>query len=62
MAADLGFSIATVNKWENGERFPIGPNFEVLVDYTRQPPCHLLCAYARRCRNRGCLLQKATLG
>ena len=58
IAVELGFSIATVSKWERGERFPNGQNLEMLAEYTEQPPCHLLCAYARRCRNHGCLLKK----
>jgi transcriptional regulator with XRE-family HTH domain len=59
IAADLGFSVATVNKWERGERFPTGPNFELLAEYTGQPPCHLLCAHARQCHTRGCRLHKS---
>ena len=43
IAADLGVSLATINLWETGKRFPTGQNFERLVTYTGQPPCRLFC-------------------
>jgi len=49
VAADLGLSIATVNKWELGQRFPTGRHFELLVVYTGEPPCHLFCVMAEKC-------------
>ena len=62
VAAELGFALATISKWERGECFPSGQNLEHIVAYTGQPPCHLLCAHARRCRNRGCLLKNPARG
>lgn len=62
IATELGFSVATISKWERGERFPTGHNLELLVEYTGQPPCHLVCANARRCRHGGCLLKKTSRG
>jgi DNA-binding transcriptional regulator YiaG len=43
IAKDLGISIATVNSWESGQRFPTGRHLERIVDYTGVPPCRLLC-------------------
>ena len=34
VARDLGLSIATINSWESGRRFPTGFNLELLADYT----------------------------
>lgn len=62
IAAELGFSVATISKWERGERFPTGQNFELLAEYTGQPPCNLVCAHARHCHSGGCLLKKSTRG
>ena len=59
IAADLGLSVSVVSAWELGERFPCGENFERLVEYTGQPPCHLLCTSAAQCRPGGCLRQTA---
>jgi transcriptional regulator with XRE-family HTH domain len=56
IAMDLGVSIATVNSWELGERFPTGRNFERLVDYTGVPPCRLFCVMADKCVPAECLL------
>jgi transcriptional regulator with XRE-family HTH domain len=56
VAKDLGVSIATVNSWELGERFPTGYNFEMLVDYTGVPPCRLFCVMADKCVPTDCLL------
>ncbi|MCU0784845.1 MAG: helix-turn-helix domain-containing protein [Verrucomicrobia bacterium] len=56
VAADLGLSIATINKWELGERFPSGHNFEMLADYTGEPPCRLFCLMANQCIPADCLL------
>ena len=62
VAIETGFSIATISKWERGERFPTGQNFELLVAYTNQPPYHLFCALACRCRSARCLLKKSAPG
>ena len=56
VAADLGVSIATVNKWERGERFPGERHLGLLVQYTGQPPCRLFCIMADKCVPAGCLL------
>jgi transcriptional regulator with XRE-family HTH domain len=56
IARDLGVSISTVSAWESGERFPSGYNFELLVEYTRQPPCKLFCVMADKCVPADCLL------
>jgi transcriptional regulator with XRE-family HTH domain len=62
IARELGVSIATVNSWELGERFPSGRNFEVLVSYTGVPPCKLFCVMADKCVSADCLLALARLG
>jgi hypothetical protein len=62
IVAELGYSIATISKWERGERFLTGRNFELLADYTGQPTCDLLCAHACRCHGGGCLLKKSSRG
>jgi transcriptional regulator with XRE-family HTH domain len=56
IAADLGVSIATVNSWELGNRFPTGRHFELLADYTGMPPCRLFCTMADKCVPAECLL------
>ena len=56
IAKDLGLSVATINSWELGERFPTGRNFEALVDYTGVPPCRLFCVMADKCVPVDCLL------
>ena len=56
VAKDLGLSVATINSWELGERFPTGRNFEMLVDYTGVPPCKLFCVMADKCVPADCLL------
>jgi transcriptional regulator with XRE-family HTH domain len=56
IAMDLGVSIATVNSWELGERFPTGRNFEMLVNYSGVPPCKLFCVMADKCVPAECLL------
>ncbi len=61
IAADLGLSVAIINKWERGERFPTGPHFDKLAEYTGQPPCRLLCIMAEHCRPADCMLQKKKL-
>ncbi len=43
IAADLDLSIATINSWETGKRFPTGPHFELLTHHTGLPPCGLFC-------------------
>ena len=39
IAKDLGLSVATIDSWELGNRFPTGYNFELLANYTGLPPC-----------------------
>lgn len=56
IAEDLGLSVATINSWELGNRFPTGGNFEMLVNYTGLPPCRLLCVMADKCVPTDCLL------
>ena len=56
VAADLGLSVATISSWELGERFPTGRNFELLADYTGEPPCRLFCIMADKCVPAECLL------
>jgi len=56
VAADLGVSIATVNSWEAGKRFPTGRHFEMLANYTGVPPCRLFCVMADKCIPSDCLL------
>jgi transcriptional regulator with XRE-family HTH domain len=56
IALDLGVSIATVNSWESGKRFPTGRHFEMLTDYTGVPPCRLFCVMADKCVPAECLL------
>ena len=56
VAADLGVSIGTVNKWESGKRFPTGRHFEMLAEYTGVPPCRLFCVMADKCVPAECLL------
>ena len=59
IAHDLGISIATVNSWELGKRFPTGYNFEMLVNYSGVPPCRLLCVKADKCVPDECQLVAA---
>ena len=56
VAKDLGLSVATINSWELGKRFPTGYNFEMLTDYTGLPPCRLFCVMADKCVPTDCLL------
>jgi transcriptional regulator with XRE-family HTH domain len=56
IARDLGVSVATINSWELGKRFPTGYNFEMLTDYTGLPPCKLFCVMAEKCVPAECLL------
>ena len=56
IARDLGLSVATIDSWELGKRFPTGYNFELLVDYTGLPPCRLFCVMAEKCVPAECLL------
>jgi transcriptional regulator with XRE-family HTH domain len=56
IARDLGLSVATINSWELGKRFPTGYNFEMLTDYTGLPPCRLFCVMADTCVPTDCLL------
>jgi hypothetical protein len=62
VAAELGFAVATISKWERGERFPTGENLELIVEYISQPTCHLVYAHARCCHGGGCLLKKSSRG
>jgi len=56
IAGDLGLSVATINSWELGKRFPTGYNFEMLTNYTGLPPCRLFCVMADKCVPADCLL------
>ena len=56
VAKDLGLSVATINSWELGKRFPAGSNFEMLSNYTGLPPCKLFCIMADKCVPTECLL------
>ena len=56
VARDLGLSVATINSWELGRRFPTGSNFEMLTNYTGLPPCRLFCVMADKCVPAECLL------
>ena len=56
VAKHLGVSISTVSSWESGECFPTGYNFEILVEYTRLPPCKLFCVMADKCVPAECFL------
>ena len=56
IAKDLGLSVATINSWELGKRFPTGYNFEMLANYTGLPPCRLFCVMADKCVPADCLL------
>ncbi len=56
VAAELGISAATVNYWEQGERFPSADHFQALVNYTGLPPCRLFCIKADQCVPADCLL------
>jgi transcriptional regulator with XRE-family HTH domain len=56
VAKDLGLSVATINSWELGKRFPTGYNFEMLANYTGLPPCRLFCVMAHKCVPTDCLL------
>ena len=56
IAGDLKLSIATINSWESGERFPTGAHFEQIANYTGVPPCKLFCRMADQCVRAQCLL------
>ena len=56
IAEGLGLSVATVNSWELGERFPTGEHFQALVNYTGVPPCKLFCVLADKCVPAECQL------
>ena len=56
VAADLGLSVNTINLWELGKRFPTGPHFQMLAEYTGMPPCRLFCVIADKCVPAECLL------
>jgi transcriptional regulator with XRE-family HTH domain len=57
IAGDLGVSIATVNSWALGMRFPTGRHFQMIIDYTGVPPCRLFCVMADKCVPPECLLE-----
>jgi transcriptional regulator with XRE-family HTH domain len=56
VADALGVAVSTVSSWELGRRFPTGRHFEMLVNYSRLPPCKLFCIMADKCVPAGCLL------
>ena len=56
VAKDLGLSVATIDSWELGRRFPTGYNFKQLANYTGLPPCRLFCVMADKCVPADCLL------
>ena len=58
VAMDLGVSIATVNTWESGKRFPSGYNLEMLANYIGVAPCRLFCLMADKCVPAQCLLTR----
>lgn len=58
IADGLGLSVATVNSWELGERFPTGEHFQALVNFTGVPPCRLICVMADHCKPAECQLAK----
>jgi transcriptional regulator with XRE-family HTH domain len=58
IAYGLGLSVATINSWELGERFPTGKNFQTLVNYTGVPPCKFLCVMADKCVPAECQLER----
>jgi len=49
-------SVAAISAWELGKRFPTGRHFEMLADYTGEPPCRLFCILADKCIPAECLL------
>jgi transcriptional regulator with XRE-family HTH domain len=55
IASDLGVSVATVNSWVLGTRFPAGRHLEKILDYTGVPPCRLFCVTADKCVPAECL-------
>ena len=61
MANKLGVSISTVSSWELGQSFPVGQNFENLVEFTGLPPCKLLCVMAEQCVLGDCLLARCRI-
>jgi len=56
IALELNVSIATVQSWESGQRFPTGHHFEMIVEFTGMPPCRLLCVMSDKCVPTDCLL------
>jgi DNA-binding XRE family transcriptional regulator len=56
IALELDISIATVQAWESGQRFPAVRHFEMIVAFTGLPPCRLLCAMSDKCVPSDCLL------
>ena len=58
IAVELGFAVATISKWERGERFPNGQNFELLAAYTGQCCADRCARLPAEGRNGGGLLKK----
>ena len=56
IAIELGVSIATVQAWESGQRFPTARHFEMIAEYTQVPPCRLFCFMSDKCVPSECLL------
>ena len=61
VAADLGLSVNTISLWELGKTFPSKRHFEILAEYTGQPPCKLFCIMADKCVPAECLLAMSQL-
>lgn len=55
VATDLDLSVNTISSWEQGKRFPAVGHFDLVVAYTRVPPCRLICVMADDCLPSGCL-------
>ena len=58
VARELGLSVATINSWESGKRFPSGYNLEMLANYIGVAPCRLFCLMADKCVPAQCLLTR----
>ena len=49
IATDFALSVASINSWELGERFPTGCNFERSADKTGELPCRRFRRLADKC-------------